>query len=107
MRIRTTHRSRSKTDGTSPLLSRRPPVSSDPAGIHDSRVDRAGIHGWEPQMNSYPANEQKISEVERGRISNAILPMPPGGSLSAGDSIVFALAYSPAGQETSYVTGGD
>jgi hypothetical protein len=58
-------------------------------------------------VNSYPADEQRISDVERGRIINAALPMPPGRSLSAGDSIVFALAYSPAGQEACYVRGGD
>ncbi len=58
-------------------------------------------------MNSYPASEQRISEVERGRICNAILPMPAGKSLSAGDSINFDLAYSRAGQETCYVNGGD
>ena len=27
-------------------------------------------------MNSYPASEQRIREIETGRISNAILPMP-------------------------------
>jgi hypothetical protein len=58
-------------------------------------------------MNSYPASEQFISEVERGRSSNAILPMPCGQTLSAGDSIVFALAYLDAGQETCFVKGGD
>ena len=58
-------------------------------------------------MNDYPANEQRISDVERGRITNAVLPMPPGRSLSAGDAIVFALAYSPAGQEACYVSRGD
>ncbi len=58
-------------------------------------------------MNSYPASEQRISEIERGRICNAILPMPRASTLSAGDSIIFALAYSPAGQETCYVKCGD
>ncbi len=58
-------------------------------------------------MNSYPASEQMISEVERGRICNAILPMPRATTLSAGDSIVFALAYSHAGKEPSYVKCGD
>ena len=58
-------------------------------------------------MNSYPASEQRISEVERGRICNAILPMPRAKTLSAGDSIIFALAYSNAGQETRYVKRGD
>ena len=58
-------------------------------------------------MNSYPASEQRISEVERGRICNAILPMPGGKTLSPGDSILFALAYSDPGQEICYVKGGD
>jgi hypothetical protein len=58
-------------------------------------------------MNIYPANEQRISEVERGRSCNAILPLPPGQSLSAGDPIIFALALSRAGQEPSFVLGGD
>ena len=58
-------------------------------------------------MNSYPANDRLIWEVERGRSRDAILPMPPGRSLSAGDSIVFALAHSHPGQETCYVRGGD
>jgi hypothetical protein len=58
-------------------------------------------------VNSYPASEQRISEVERGRICNAILPMPGGKTLCAGDSILFALAYSDPGQETCYVKGGD
>jgi hypothetical protein len=58
-------------------------------------------------MNSYPADEKRISEVERGRSWNAILPFPPGKSLSPGDSIIFALAYSHANQEPCYVFGGD
>ena len=58
-------------------------------------------------MNSYPASEQRISEVERGRICNAILPMPCAQTLSAGDSIIFALAYSHPGQESGYVKCGD
>jgi hypothetical protein len=33
--------------------------------------------------------------------------MPRGKTLSAGDSILFALAYSHAGQETCYVKCGD
>jgi hypothetical protein len=58
-------------------------------------------------MESYPADEQRISEVERGRSCYAILPLPPGKSLSAGDSIVFALAHSHPDQEPRYVRGGD
>jgi hypothetical protein len=82
-------------------------VDLDPDGSHESTVDLTVSLGSEPHMDSYPADEQRISDVERGRIVDAVLPMPPGRSLTAGDSIVFALAYSPAGQEASYVIGGD
>jgi hypothetical protein len=58
-------------------------------------------------VNSYPASEQRISEVERGLICNAILPMPPVETLSAGDSIIFALAYLDAVKETCFVKCGD
>ncbi len=58
-------------------------------------------------MNTYPASEQRISDVERGVICNVNLPMPPEKTLSAGDSVVFALAHFPAGQETCYVKDGD
>jgi hypothetical protein len=74
---------------------------------HQRRANSTTNHGAEPQVNSYPANERKIWEVERGRICNAILPIPTGKTLSVGDSILFALAYSPVGQETCYVKGGD
>ena len=58
-------------------------------------------------MNCYPANEQRISEIERGRSCKAVVPLPAGGSLAAGDSILFALSSSRAGQQPSYVKGGD
>ena len=58
-------------------------------------------------MNTYPADEQRISEVERGRTCEAILPMPPGQPLSAGDTILFALSGSRAGGLPSYIKGGD
>jgi hypothetical protein len=58
-------------------------------------------------VNSYPASEQRISEVERGLSCNAILPMPPGKTPSAGDHVLFALAHSQAGRETYYVKDGD
>jgi hypothetical protein len=64
-------------------------------------------HAAEPQVNSYPASEQRISEVERGLICNAVLPMPCAKTLSAGDSIVFAQAYLDAGDDTCYVKNGD
>ena len=58
-------------------------------------------------MNTYPADEQRISDVERGRICEAVVPLPFGGSLSAGDTVLFALSLSRAGQQPSYVKGGD
>ena len=58
-------------------------------------------------MNTYPANEQRISEVERGRSCEAVVPLPPGESLSAGDTVLFALSESRGGQQPSYVKGGD
>ena len=58
-------------------------------------------------MNTYPADEQRISDVERGRSCGAVVPLPPGGSLAAGDTILFALSQSRAGQQPSYVKGGD
>jgi hypothetical protein len=61
----------------------------------------------EVHLNIYPASEKTIWEVERGRSDSAILPMPAGRSLAAGDSLVFALAISHAGEELCYVRGGD
>jgi len=58
-------------------------------------------------MNTYPADEQRIAEVERGRSWEAILPSPPGKSLAVGDTILFALSYCRAGQFPSYIKGGD
>lgn len=58
-------------------------------------------------MNIYPADEQTISEVERGRSCQAVVPLPPGGSLCAGDTVLFAHCESRAGGQPSYVRGGD
>jgi hypothetical protein len=58
-------------------------------------------------LNTYPADEQRISEVERGRSWEAILPLPPGGSLAVGDTILFAHSDSRAGQQPNYIKGGD
>jgi hypothetical protein len=80
-----------------------------PAAVRDgpkrlsSVRSRSGLAG----MNSYPADERRISEVERGQICNAILPLPPGRSLSPGDSIIFALASPDVNREPCYVNGGD
>jgi hypothetical protein len=58
-------------------------------------------------MNTYPADEQRISEVERGRSCEAVVSLLPGDSLAAGDTVLFALSHSRAGQQPSYVKGGD
>jgi len=83
------------------LLSRPLPVS------RDEGVERETIPARNFLMNIYPADEQRISEVERGRSCKAILPLPPGKSLTAGDTILFALAEARGGQEPIYVKGGD
>ncbi len=58
-------------------------------------------------MITYPADEQRISDVERGRSCVAVIPLPPGGSLVAGDTVLFAHSWCRAGQQPSYVQGGD
>ena len=58
-------------------------------------------------MMTYPADEHRIWDVERGRSWNATVPLAYGQSLAAGDSILFALANGSAGQEPAYVKGGD
>jgi hypothetical protein len=87
------HRSRIRASGARPLLH----TSHQPATNHEA----------EPQVNTYPASEQRISDVERGLICNANLPVPPEKTLSAGDSIVFALAHSHEGKDAFYVKDGD
>ncbi len=74
---------------------------------HQRRAYSTTIHGSELQVNSYPASERMISDVERGRICNAILPMPLARTLAAGDSINFDLACFQAGKATCYVKCGD
>jgi hypothetical protein len=58
-------------------------------------------------MNTYPVTEQRIAEVERGRSCDAILPLPPGGSLAAGDEVLFAVAQARAGRTASFASWGD
>ena len=58
-------------------------------------------------MTNYPASEQTISDIERGLLCTAILPMPTDRTLSAGDPIVFALAILDASEATRYVQNGD
>jgi hypothetical protein len=58
-------------------------------------------------MNSYPADEGRIRDIERGRSCEAVVPSPSEGALTVGDSVVFALAYTRPGQEPCYAKGGD
>jgi hypothetical protein len=102
-RILNTHPSRIRTGRASPLLSCGPNLTHEPSTKGNLTTNYAA----EPQVNTYPASEQRISEVERGLICNAILPMPPTNTLSAGDSIIFALAYSYTGENIYYVQNGD
>lgn len=58
-------------------------------------------------MNTYPADEHRISEVERGRSCQAVVSLPSGESLKAGDAVLFALSHARPGQPPTYVKGGD
>lgn len=58
-------------------------------------------------MNTYPANECQLSDIERGRSCEAIVPLPAGQSLAAGEAILFAQTSSRAGGPPSFVKGGD
>lgn len=58
-------------------------------------------------MNVYPADEHRISEVERGRSCRAIVPLPQGETISAGDAVLFALSHTRPGQPPAFVKGGD
>lgn len=58
-------------------------------------------------MQTYPADERRIADVERGRSSEAVVPLPPGEMLAAGDSVLFAHSRSRPGQPPGYVPGGD
>ncbi len=82
---------------------RRPLVPFQDPGVDGSIIPVVGLG-----MNTYPADEKRISEVERGRSYQAVLPFPPGKTLAAGDTILFALAHNAtAGQAPNYVKGGD
>jgi hypothetical protein len=59
------------------------------------------LHNSQSYVNSYPISEQRLSDVERGRSCDAILPLPPGQPLAAGDSILFEIAHS------AHAKGGD
>ncbi len=58
-------------------------------------------------MITYPANEQTISQVERGVSCDAVVPLARGTSIVAGETILFAHSRARAGQPPSYVKGGD
>jgi len=58
-------------------------------------------------MFTYPANEEQISEIERGLRCEAVVSLPPGASLLIGETILFALSSARPGQQPSYVKEGD
>jgi hypothetical protein len=65
------------------------------------------ISGEKPLMTTFPAGEQRISEVERGRSCRAIVSLPHGETISAGDTVLFALSHARPGQPPEYVERGD
>jgi hypothetical protein len=58
-------------------------------------------------MHTFPADEGRISEVERGRRCEAVVPLPPGDPLVVGDAVLFAHCVARPGQPPSFVKGGD
>ncbi len=58
-------------------------------------------------MDSFPADERRIQDVEQGLCHGAVVPIRPGVTLAVGDSILFALAQADPGREPRYVNGGD
>lgn len=58
-------------------------------------------------MKTFPADDMRISEVERGRSCRAVVPLPHGEAISAGDCVLFALSQARSGQPPAYVPGGD
>jgi hypothetical protein len=58
-------------------------------------------------MNTYPADEQRISDVERGRSCRAVVPLTHGERISAGDTVLLALSHARPGQQLASVKGGD
>ncbi len=70
-------------------------------------VDRSLPSDPRPPLNTYPADEQRISDIERGLSIQAIVPVFPGKPLLAGETVLFALSSSRSGQQPSYVKGGD
>ena len=78
------------------------------------RADRRRMRvGWKfifamnLSINTYPANQRKLVQIEQGRISEAIVSLPPGKILAAGDSILFALALDDTDKEPVYAKFGD
>jgi hypothetical protein len=58
-------------------------------------------------MHTLPADERRISDVERGLSCEAVVPQPPGGLLLAGDAVLFAHAVARPGGSISFIKGGD
>ena len=58
-------------------------------------------------MNRYPADERRISDVERGRCFRATVPCELGSTPVVGESILFVHALAQPSREPSYVLGGD
>ena len=73
----------------------------------DNGVVRDTILSVEPLMNTYPADEQRISDVERGRSCRADVPLPHGETISAGDTVLLARSHAHPGQQPASVKGGD
>lgn len=70
-------------------------------------VVRSTTSGLETPMNTFPASEERISDVERGRSCRAIVSLPRGETIASGDTVLFAHSFARPGQQPEYVKGGD
>ena len=58
-------------------------------------------------MNCYPADEQWISDVERGRCCRVTVSDAFDSRPVAGDVVLFAVAHCRPGEKPQYVRGGN
>ena len=58
-------------------------------------------------MNIYLEDEHRVSEIERGRSCEAVLPASPDESPRIGEILLFARSQSRAGRRPSPFDGGD
>ena len=72
-------------------------ADQDALALRPVRASTEPSFSQRPGLNTYPADEQQISEVERGHRCEAVVPLASGQTLVAGDEVLFALCLSRGG----------